>query len=439
MSSIIVPAIQARMGSTAYYQAVLRADELARSVRAAMDFVEFESFMESEKMQRAMNERRVEEQIVPYLCKSPDRFFGSVIVLAYETELFEFTPWSEYQEGRLPAAMRDAAQRAGVLEISGGNLFALDGQHRLHALRTVISGADRTKHTKQPIDGPFRGSVVDDEISVIFIPYEGTVKARRIFNKVNRYAKPTSHSTNILTSEDDGYAILTRCLVGVDDPDKFGGVDLRPLNLRRGKQHLIDFEKLNLATSSPMFTTLNTVYATVRTICDATDQPTLDERHNVVRPPDEVLAAAYQACAEWWEALMTEFRPFAGLRQFPRRIEGARHMEDKHSLVFRPKGQEAFIGGLAAAKKRNGEELLDLIGRANRIPLQLAGPTWMGVLVGSNGKMITKNLRLAEGLVTYALVGSTFSDLERETLRANFHIVKRDGGYPTSPLPKPKG
>ena len=439
MSSIIVPAIQATMGTTSYYQAVLRADELAGSVRAAMDFSEFESFMESERMQRAMNERRVEQEIVPYLCKSPDRFFGSIIVLAYETNLFEFTSWSEYQTGRLPAAMRDASIRSGVLEISGGSLFALDGQHRLHALRTVVSGGDRTGHSKDLIEGAYRSQVADDEVSVIFIPFEGTVKARRIFNKVNRYAKPTSHSTNILTSEDDGYAILTRCLVGVDDPDKFGGMDLRPLDLRRGKNHLVDFEKLSLATSSPMFTTLNTVYTTVKSICNATGQPNLDERHNVVRPTDAVLAKAYDSCAEWWETLMTSFKPFKGLRQYPKRIEGARHMDDKYSLVFRPKGQEAFMTGLANAVIRSECDLEELVERANRIPLELGSPNWLGILVGNNGKMITKNLKLAEELVTYCLIGSTFSEPARESLRSKFRQVKQDGGYPGVPLPKPKG
>lgn len=439
MSSIIVPAIQAQMGSTSYFQAVLRADELARSVQAAMDFTEFESFMESEKMQRAMNERRVEEQIVPYLCRSPDRFFGSVIVLAYRTELFEFTPWKTFQQGSIPAAMKDVSNRSGVLEISGGQLFALDGQHRLHALRTVVSGADTTNHTKARIEGPYRNDVVSDEISVIFIPFESTVKARRIFNKVNRYAKPTSHSTNILTSEDDGYAILTRCLVGVDDPDKFGGRDIRPLDIREGKKHLIDFEKLTLSTQSPMLSTLQTIYTTVRTICEATGQPDLDEKRNVVRPSDAVLAQAYNVCAEWWECLMTEFKPFKGLREYPRRIEGARHMDEEYSLVFRPKGQEVFLKGLASAHRRTGRSISELCKVAERSPLKLNSPTWIGIMSGMNGKMITKHAKLAEDLVLYSLAGSTFSELEKSSLRDAFRQAKYDGGYETEPLPKPRG
>lgn len=439
MSTIVIPAIRAKMGSTSYYQAILRADELARTVQAAMDFVEFESFMESEKMQRSMNERRVEEQIVPYLCRSPDRFFGSVIVLAYRTEIFEFTPWEEFHQGKLPAAMKEVSQRSGVLEISGGQLFALDGQHRLHALRTVVSGEEVTRHTRQKIEGPHRSEVKNDEISAIFVPFESTVKARRIFNKVNRYAKPTSHSTNILTSEDDGYAILTRCLVGVDDPDKFGGRDIRPLDLRSGKKHLIEFEKSSLSTGSPMLTTLETVYNTVKVICSATGHPDLDEKKNVVRPSDRTLADAYDDCAEWWELLMTGFKPFSRLREYPTLIEGARHMDRKFSLVFRPKGLEAFVNGLANAHRRTGWPISKLLGIADRIPLQLNSSAWLGIMVGYNGKMITKQAKLASDLIAYLLVGSTYSALEVSSLQQAFRQAKKDGGYPGGALPASRG
>jgi DNA sulfur modification protein DndB len=436
-SPIIVPAIRALMGTTSYFQAVLRADELARAVQAAMDFREFESFMESERMQRDMNERRVEQQIIPYLCKSPDRFFGSIIVLVYEPDLFEFTSWDSFGDLRAPAAFRDGAHRAGVLEIAGGKLFALDGQHRLHALRTVVSGVKHAPRTGLPIEGEFREAVADDELSVIFIPFETTEKARRIFNKVNRYAKPTSHSTNILTSEDDGYAILTRCLIGVDDPDKFGGMDLRPLDLRRNGRHLIEFEKLNLDTASEHFSTLNAVHEMVKSISRATGQPDLDEKTNVIRPTDDVLAAAYDESARWFATLTAEFRPWEEMARRPYRIPGARHMEQPWSLVFRPKGQEAFVQGLATAHRRSRLSVKTLAKRANEMPLTLSHHLWQGILCGSNGKMITKHSALASRLVTYMLIGDDVGPKELSALEADFRKAKRDGNYTVRPLPRP--
>ena len=99
MSTYTVPAIAGRMGSTEYYQAVMRADELAATVRAAMDFKEFDTFMASERMQRKLSEERVEAQIVPYLTNSEDRFFGSIIVLAFEPKEFFFEPLKDFGIG----------------------------------------------------------------------------------------------------------------------------------------------------------------------------------------------------------------------------------------------------------------------------------------------------------------------------------------------------
>lgn len=439
-NSIVVPAIKAQMGSTPYYQAVLRADELSKHVQAAMDFGEFKAFMESELMQRPMNEKRVEQQIIPYLCKSPDRFFGSIIVLVYESDLFDFTSWNELGEINQTVSVKEQADRSGVLTIAGGKLFALDGQHRLHALRTIVDGKTKGPRSGITIEGEFRRAVPDDELSVIFIPYETTEKARRIFNKVNRYAKPTSHSMNLLFSEDDGYAIITRCLIGVDDPDKFGGVDSRPLNLRsqdyRG-EHLIEMEKMTLSTNSNKFSTINAVHEMVKLICAATRQPELDEKTTVVRPDDVVLANAYNVCARWFELLTTVFNPWRIAFEWPHRIVGARHMDEPWSLVFRPKGQEAFIAGFAEAHRKSGLSPRTLAERACRMPLMLGGDVWLGILSGTNGKMMTRNSALASRLVTYILIGDAVGPRELASLEVDYKLAKRDAGYSVRGLPRP--
>ena len=44
----------------------------------------------------------------------------------------------------------------------------------------------------------------------ILIEHEVNMKTRRVFNVVNRYAKQISRGDQIITSEDDGYAIVAR-------------------------------------------------------------------------------------------------------------------------------------------------------------------------------------------------------------------------------------
>ena len=433
MSSYSIAAIKARMGSTPYYQAVMRADQLAATVGAAMDFPEFKSFMAHEQMQRKMNESRVEKEIVPYLTHSPDRFFGSIIVLAYRTETFEFESIRELSGSRLKgSAYEGKDDQLGVLTIGGGTLFALDGQHRLHALRTIVKGGE-TPHLKLPIDGEYKDVVAGDQLSVIFLQYESVEKARRIFNKVNRYAKPTSPSTNILTSEDDGYAIITRAIIGLDDPDKFGGTIDPPLSLFYPNSgiHMIELEKQSLNTGDVALTTLTVMYNAVRAICVGTGNPTLDERQVIVRPTDDVLAEAYDECAKWIKALMQIFSPYTTKNlhaDFPKQARVATHM---YSFAFRPKCQEVMISGLMIAHQKTKLTPETLIGRLDRMKLKLGSHPWVDLLVGSNGKMIIKNAATAEKLVAYYLIGDRIGAKMLRELEEGWRTIHGGKSLPT--------
>ena len=69
----------------------------------------------------------------------------------------------------------------------------------------------------------FKQEFRDEEISVIMVVQdpgddpdersEVLQDYRRLFSSLNRYAKATDESTNIIMDEDDGIAILTRRLI----------------------------------------------------------------------------------------------------------------------------------------------------------------------------------------------------------------------------------
>jgi DNA sulfur modification protein DndB len=432
MSSYSIAAIKARMGSTPYFQAVMRADQLAATVKAAMDFPEFETFMAHEQMQRKLNESRVEKEIVPYLTNSPDRFFGSIIVLAYQPETFEFESIRELSGSRLKgSAYEGKDDQLGVLTIEGGKLFALDGQHRLHALRTIVKGGD-TPHLKLPITGEFKDVVAGDQLSVIFLQFESVEKARRIFNKVNRYAKPTSPSTNILTSEDDGYAIITRAIIGDDDPDKFGGTIDPPLNrlYPNSRIAMIEMEKQSLSAGDEALTTLSVIYNAVRAICFGTGNPNLDEKQVIVRPTDDVLAKAYDDCAKWLKAIMEMFTPYNSRNlnaEYPKLARVATH---RSSFAFRPKCQEVMINGLMIAHQKTGLTPQTLIGRLDLMPLKLDAMPWTDLLVGGKGKMIIKNAATAEKLVAYFLIGDRIGAKMLRELEEGWRSIHGGKGLP---------
>jgi DNA sulfur modification protein DndB len=426
------------MGSSRYYQAVMSAQELAATVRAAMDFEEFDSFMAHERMQRKLSEERVEQEIVPYLTNSSDRFFGSIIVLVYRPEKFDFESLHDLKSSTFSGPYAPLNSRLGALTIDGGKLFALDGQHRLHALRTITSGANRTPVLNLPIAGPFKNEVASDELSVIFLEFDSVEKARRIFNKVNRYAKPTSTSTNILTSEDDGYAIITRCLIGQDDPDKFDASSPPPIPTKfRNSKDVLQLEGTTLRQNSQCLTTLQVVYDSVQEICKATKQPSLDERKTIVRPSDAILREAYEECAKWWHCLVDEFEPFIRSFRMPDFVSQDRMSDGKYSVALRPKGTEVLIGGALIAHEVTGLTPSTLIQRLNKINMQLSGDMWSGILGGANGKIIQRHIPLAKMLVAYQLVGDKIGARRFQKLEEDYKTAKLESGIRVRVVPRP--
>ena len=72
----VVPVIRGRMGSTHYFMAKMTARELVATARPPSEMDEWTDFSIEERMQREVNWNRVDNEIVPYLSMSEDRFFG---------------------------------------------------------------------------------------------------------------------------------------------------------------------------------------------------------------------------------------------------------------------------------------------------------------------------------------------------------------------------
>ena len=86
-------------------------------------------------------------------------------------------------------------------------LYPLDGQHRLKAIKFAIEGVDEEN---KKIEGlTLDSSLADEEVTVILIRHDKH-KARKIFTKVNRYAKPTTTAINLVIDDHDIIAVLSR-------------------------------------------------------------------------------------------------------------------------------------------------------------------------------------------------------------------------------------
>jgi len=404
------------MGSTTYYETKLTARELTATVRPAREVDKWASASIEERMQRDLNRKRIMDEIVPYLASHPDRLFGSVIVLVPEGGL-EFEPLTDVV-GKVPGAYRSAVEAMGFLTAEHGETVALDGQHRLVALREVITSGSSL--------GEFQSVVGDDEISVIVVEFESNEKTRRIFNKVNRNAKPTGRSDNILLSEDDGNAIVARMLVDQGAPLAAVEVDGR-------LQELVNWKSNTLSRRMRELTTISAVYDTVREILRYYRFKGFDEKTAQVRPPQKDLDKAYEVVSEWWEMMLTTVDAFKDAVANPDEVTEVRFAEDPpyhpNTLLLRPVGQIAMVMGVVEAMtnsipqgKTHAEAKLTLDEALRRVNLvdwsAASGSYWRDVIMLAGGRMLARKeaYTLAASLLAHLIGNEYLDDEQREAL-----------------------
>lgn len=424
-----LPAIHARMGSTSYYQVAIKARDLASVAIPVGELIEWRQWSISERFQRELAMRRIQEEIVPYLVRSADRFFGSLIVLVYKPEDFHFEPL-EAAGVKVPAAYRSQLERMGFLTISGGQLVALDGQHRLVALREVVAG-------RNEVEGEFSDAVPDDELCVVFVQHESLEKTRRIFNKVNQHARPTTRTDNIVTSEDDGYAIVARWLVDSDPPLGLSAPKppLRLLHPTTGEP-LVEWRSTSLGTNQEALTTLDTVFQTVEIVLEANGLSNFGEKDRVTRPGEAQLEKAYMWAADWWSSVLQGIDAYARVVDKPYLIPDLRKSRAKEGLLFRPIAQVALFKGLAAAVVA-GRRLDDAVQLANKIDWRPDSDIWRDVLVRANGAVIarTEAKNLAGRLIGYLLAGTLMEKRLVDRLRLDMAEAKGWDAATSAPMP----
>lgn len=410
---------RARMGSTTYYLGKMKASQLSGMVQTARDaFPDWDNLTIEERIQREVNKKRVLEEIVPYLNESADRFFGSLIVLI--DGQIDFEPISQIAS-LVPKAYEGIFADLGALTISSGRLIALDGQHRLVALRAIVQGE---------VSGTNSASVIDDEISIVFIQYESLEKTRRIFNKVNRYARSTSRSDNLVLSEDDGAAYIARRLFMDENAVLFGETS-------RGED-LVNWKNSTLSGRSQQFTTLSALYETVKYACKFQGL-FLDEKSNSGnKPKQQQLDAGLKISQEWWTAAIKEIGVFKIALGDPSQIPQLREPASSHSLLMKPAGQIVlFRAAYKVLSSTDGDVSIgEFFRRANRVNWSMESKIWDNIFVLTQSKIMTKeeNQSRSANLVAY-MVEPTYFKQQKDFMKSLEAVWKEV--HPDEPLPTP--
>ena len=398
----------------------MKAQELVNKVTIPKKMPGWDDLSVEERYQREIDNRRVRLQIAPYLAKDDSRFFGALIVAVINfDESVSFEPLAEVTTKGLPGLYRAAAANMGFLNFTGGEVMVpLDGQHRLRAIQFAMTGVDEQGRSIDGIE-PCT-DLAQEDVTVILVAYEER-KARKIFTKVNRYAKRTTTGQNYITDDDDVLAVLTREVAN----GLVGG-------------RLAKFTSNTLRSKDAEFTTLAILYNCNEEIVRSTfAEGRLDKTHL----PDSAKQRLFRKkITDVWKAVLEGIEVFADALDDKDESGDARRREiRKTNLLGKPVAQEclvrAFVRLTGAPTNMSAE---DACRRLNRLPWSMTEENldkWQRVLWsgGTDGKIITKNRKLATALIAWA-AGERVTDERRaellEEYRKQFPEGERDRELP---------
>jgi DNA sulfur modification protein DndB len=379
MKTTYFPCVRGTMGDWTYYVTVMGVAELVRYVRFAEEVSpnpDLDSMIQREVSDRA-------KEIANYLRTNSQRFFGSLIVAAYDGQP-RFLP---IKFGDLPL-LSQIEDRVGVLQFDGTEqYYALDGQHRLAAFKIELE--------REPL------RYEADQISMIVICHTkdeaGLTRARRLFTTVNRYAKKTSPATHTAMSEDNGVAIITRRLIRT-----------HPLFKRRIKVMVVGKNgKQKLASGNAMSTADRAYLMAIETFRKCNQhllQPKLAVEFAKEQqiPSFESLEEAFSSISDLWNKMIKAVDPWTELLDGAATVEKHRRSDGGHVLV-RPIGITAFVGAFATAPSTMTiRHVRNVVSKFQ----DLDSAPWRGVLWNSSTKTMTVTVeaeKLARRLWRYLL------------------------------------
>ena len=293
--NITYPALRMSMGSWTYYSVRMTMKEASKRIVLATNFKEPTAL--DDMLQRLHDDARSKGAMTNYLKVRDDRFYGSLIV----------APIGKSPEFHTLAADDNFIKKHNVNNDSLGfvvldentDYYVLDGQHRLGSINHVIENDEIGPHFN------------DEEINVIFVANDEdnektrNIKYRRLFTSLNRYAKPTDPTTNIIMEEDDAYAILTRRLV---EEHKVFGCGTGNKSARSNTR--VNVNTKGLYETAPHFTSLATLYGMTKKLLAVPEFPDINPASAqglLSRPSEEQLDQWYAELSLLWDVIGESF------------------------------------------------------------------------------------------------------------------------------------
>ena len=423
-----IACFKGKFGNTEYFQTKMSAGTLINTVGFAKEMSEYNEMTADEKIQRDLDVNRVIMEMVPYITEDSERFYSSIVIDIYKGwEQIEFEPL-ESVTGALPKAYKNTMSDFGFVTFPDEQvLIALDGQHRLLSLKIAIKGLmgipagyDIKPSWEKKIKP--HPELAKEEVSVIFVKHESDEKIRKLFNKINRYAKQTSRSDNIIISEDDAYAVIARRLIGENGP---------LATLKRGdlKQDIVNWKSNTLAQRSAQLTTLSSIYTISETLLKNED---IDINF---LPDEDVVDEYYKIVCEFWNTILSEVNVYHNYMEKILDYNIAAEYR-KNNLLFKPVTQMALAHVAYMAQEKRVDFKI-VAKKLNQIDWSMDNKLWQNILVigSAKKKMITgkESIRNAGMIISYLTMGNEMNNFEKNSVH---EIIKNASDNENAVLPE---
>ena len=417
-----IPAMRGKLGSTEYFIVTMKGKDVADKMRAAVEVEGWDDLSLEQKYQREINLKRVREDIAPYLAQDEDRFFGALIVAVQNSANMEYEPVKEVARGGkvFSGAHNLAADNLGFLNLTGEEiLIPIDGQHRAKALDFAIRGRDERN---SELDFRANANLAQEDVTLVLIRFDTEAerrKARKIFSKVNRYAKNPTKSENLIIDDDDIAAVFARRMTEPEE-EFFSG-------------ELVRFAGNTLPDAAGEFTTLPTLYEINREIIVQKGHPYAKTE----RPGKEAEKLYWGEVESVWRTLIAHITHFsAALKDTSKDGNGVRQEIRKQYLLGKPIGQRVLASAFLELTEKGHLTGAQACERLNAIDWQIANEMWGNILTRDGSRVLSglSAIKLGKDFATY-LAGRPLNEAERAELETR--ISPDDPSYqlpdPVSP------
>lgn len=396
----VLPAMQGIMGSTHYWLVTMPAKELTERLTIPQHIEGWEDLSVEERYQRDIDYTRVRKQIAPYLMTDDDRFFGAFIVSVMNSDSVEFEPLGT-MVSKIPNLYKQAGSSLGFLTLAGSEvLVPLDGQHRLAALGFAITGKDEKQRAMEGFEANI--GVASDDCTVILIKHDAG-KSRKIFNKVNRYAKKTTKAENLITADDDVIATIVRENIAEE---------VIPARL-------VNYKSNTLTARAEEFTTLSTLYEATKVLLEDLQGSRIDTQ---TLPDQATTKTLRDEAVEFWSGLCDRVDLFGSALHDASSGGDDKRREVRSSFVLgKPIAQfalaQAVVRLRAEDEKGARVSLEEVCNRVNGVDWSVESPIWQGVLMSGDRVVAGRTAARFAGRVMAYFLGEELGEDELRALK----------------------